>query len=124
MGVKRLPCWLISQARKSQVRKIATFYYGINAFSLLKGRRTSKLKLIPKACIRELKAAALHSEWNYRNKVHLMEAEMFSYEGNNESASSFYAAAILASRSSSFVHEQGLACELAGFHYKKIGNLR
>jgi hypothetical protein len=49
---------------------------------------------------------------------------MSSYEGRNEEASSSYAAAILASRSSRFVHEQGLACELAGFHYKKIGDLR
>eukprot|EP00804_Cyclotella_cryptica_P017299 CCRYP_019577-RA/>CCRYP_019577-RA protein AED:0.24 eAED:0.25 QI:0/0.5/0/1/1/1/3/0/813 len=30
--------------------------------------------------------------------------------------------AILASRSSKFVHEEGLACELAGMHYKKNGN--
>lgn len=53
-----------------------------------------------------------------------MEAEMSSYEGRNEVASSFYAAAILASRSSRFIHEQGLSCELAALHYQKIGDLR
>lgn len=59
-----------------------------------------------------------------RNKVLLIDAEIASNEGRNHDASSLYAGAILASRSSRFVHEQSLACELAGFHYKKIGDLR
>ena len=86
--------------------------------------------------------------------MHLLEAELSSFEGRNEEAQSSYAAAILASRSSRFVfcivavaitcvcliniisanqpssvahrfiHEQGLACELAGFHFQKIGNVQ
>jgi len=51
-----------------------------------------------------------------------LEAEYFSLNGNNEEANSSYAAAIASARSSKFVHEQGLACEYAGFHYKKIGD--
>ena len=35
-----------------------------------------------------------------------------------------YAAAIDSARSSGFIHEQGLACELAGYHCKKIFDLR
>ena len=34
-----------------------------------------------------------------------------------------YAAAISSACSSKFIHEQGLACELAGYHYKKNGDL-
>ena len=60
----------------------------------------------------------------FRNKLHLLEAELFSYKGRNKDANSLYAAAIIASKSSKFIHEQGLACELAGFHYKKIGDLQ
>ena len=61
---------------------------------------------------------------NVRNKIHLLEAELSSYESRDEDANASYAAAILASRSSGFIHEQGLACELAGFHYKKMGDLQ
>jgi len=59
-----------------------------------------------------------------RNKVHLLEAERFSYFGKNNDAELSYAAAISSSCSSRFVHEQGLACELAGFHHKKNGDVQ
>ena len=34
-----------------------------------------------------------------------------------------YAAAIRSARSSRVINEQGLACELAGYHYKRNGDL-
>jgi hypothetical protein len=57
-------------------------------------------------------------------KVHLLEAEQFSFQNRNSEAQASYAAAINSSRSSGFIHEQGLACELAGYHYKKVFHLR
>ena len=57
-------------------------------------------------------------------QVHLLEAESFSRLGNHGKAKASYAAAIASARSSRFVHEQGLACELAGLHYKNIGDHR
>ncbi len=38
-------------------------------------------------------------------------------------AQASYAAAINSARSSGFIHEQGLACELFGYHCKKLNNL-
>ncbi len=38
----------------------------------------------------------------------------------NREADTAYAAAINSARSSGFIHEQGLACELAGYHYNRI----
>lgn len=105
-------------------RLIVAFYHGISSFTMLKRQRTSKLRQIPKDAIEALKVAAKDSKWNYGNKVHLLDAELSSYEGRNEDANSLYAAAILSARASRFIHEQGLACELAGFHYKKIGDLQ
>jgi len=99
-----------------------TFIHGLISFQMLKRRDTTKLRTVPKNAITSLKTAALHSQWNFQNKVHLLEAEYFSLNGNNEEANSSYAAAIASARSSKFVHEQGLACEYAGFHYKKIGD--
>jgi hypothetical protein len=60
----------------------------------------------------------------YSSQVHLLEAEQFSLRNHNSKAQASYAAAISSARSSGFIHEQGLACELAGRHYKKIDEFR
>merc|ERR1712194_839034 len=103
---------------------VAIFIHGLNSLQLLKRQNTARLRAIPKSAIKVLKAANSHSQWNFRNKVHLLEAESFSLLGNHGEAKASYAAAIISARSSRFVHEQGLACELAGLHYKKIGDNR
>ena len=54
----------------------------------------------------------------------LLEAELLSFEMKNEDAKAMYAAAISASCSSRFVHDQGLACELAAQHRLKINEVR
>ena len=59
----------------------------------------------------------------YSYQVHLLEAEQFSLQNQNSEAHASYAAAINSARSSGFIHEQGLACELAGHHYKKVFDL-
>jgi len=51
-----------------------------------------------------------------------LEAENFSLNNKHEEAKASYAAAIASARSSGFIHEEGLALELAGFHYKKNGD--
>jgi hypothetical protein len=56
-------------------------------------------------------------------QVHLLEAEQFSFQKCNSKAQSSYAAAINSARLSGFIHEQGLACELAGYHFKKVSDL-
>ena len=66
-----------------------------------------------------LRTAKELSPWNFSNKVHILEAEMYSFERKGKDAISSYAAAITSSRYSNYVHEEGLACELAGLHYKK-----
>jgi len=105
---------------------LMSFYFALNSFRGIKnkngnGSQFLKVKDAFKAAITALKPAAELSPWNFQNKVYLLEAEMFSFEGRDTEARSSYAAAITSSCSSRFVHEQGLACELAGLHYFKIG---
>ncbi len=57
-------------------------------------------------------------------QVHLLEAEQFSFQNRNSEAHASYAAAINSARLSGFIHEQGLACELAGYHFKKNFDLQ
>jgi len=100
------------------------FIQGLNSFHVMKRHKTAKVRGIPKNAISALKAANSTSRWNFRNKVHLLEAENFSYQNDHEEAKASYAAAITSARCSRFIHEQGLACELAGYHYKKMNDLR
>lgn len=53
-----------------------------------------------------------------------MEAELKSHEGKHNEAKASYDASINSAQASGFIHEQGLACELAGKHCKKIGDNR
>merc|ERR1712194_271421 len=99
-------------------------YYGLNPFKVVRRTGGLKGKHIPRKALKMLKEAADYSEWNFRNKVHLLEAQICSCDERNEKAKVSYAAAILSARRSGFVHEQGLACELAGCHYKKMGDYK
>ncbi|KAL3773705.1 hypothetical protein ACHAW5_001041 [Stephanodiscus triporus] len=101
-----------------------TFIEGMNSFQLLKRTSNGKLRSLPRNAIIVLKKAASLSSWNFTNKVHLLEAEQFSLQNHLSEAQASYAAAINSARSSGFIHEQGLACELAGHHYKKVFDLR
>ena len=47
---------------------------------------------------------------------------MKSHEGKHDEAKASYVASINSAKASGFIHEQGLACELAGKHCKKVGD--
>eukprot|EP00584_Thalassiosira_punctigera_P010333 CAMPEP_0172526094 /NCGR_PEP_ID=MMETSP1067-20121228/1094_1 /TAXON_ID=265564 ORGANISM="Thalassiosira punctigera, Strain Tpunct2005C2" /NCGR_SAMPLE_ID=MMETSP1067 /ASSEMBLY_ACC=CAM_ASM_000444 /LENGTH=1314 /DNA_ID=CAMNT_0013309531 /DNA_START=85 /DNA_END=4029 /DNA_ORIENTATION=- len=103
-------------------RNFYVLYYGLNALKIIRRTSPHKMKAVPRSALKALKIFAGCSRWNFQNKVHLLEAGIFSHEGRNAEAKASYAAAITSARSSRFIHEQGLACEMAGFHYKKIGD--
>ncbi len=67
-----------------------------------------------------MRKLALNSDWNYKNKFYLLEAELQSLHNNH--CNDLYDASIISARNSGFIHEQGLACEKAGFHYKRYGD--
>jgi tetratricopeptide (TPR) repeat protein len=105
-------------------RLTTIFYHGLNSFSLMrKGKFAKRCSQIYKAALAELLKAEELSKWNYRNKVYLLQAEKHSFAGRDEEARTSYGSAIIAARTSKFVHEQGLACECAGFHCKRMGDL-
>ena len=69
--------------------------------------------------IAAMKDAAANSDWNFTNKLRLLEAEQKSMTKNHGRAIDLYDASIESAKRSGFVHEQGLACEKAGFYYKR-----
>lgn len=101
------------------------FFSGLASASLYSyGKKNSQRHLsnIAKS-VSILENAMSFSEWNFKNKACLLRAVLLAVtDGNDVEIGSEFDCAILASRSSNFVHEEGLACELAGAHYKKTGN--
>lgn len=57
------------------------------------------------------KWASSCSEWNFTNKLHLLEAEYHFLKGDEKHAMKFYNASIKSARDHRFVHEEGLAEE-------------
>ena len=71
-----------------------------------------------RVAIAAMKDAAANSDWNFTNKLRLLEAEQKSLTKHHQRAIDLYKASIESARRSGFIHEQGLACEKAGFYYK------
>eukprot|EP00984_Skeletonema_dohrnii_P024547 scaffold13678_cov106-Skeletonema_dohrnii-CCMP3373.AAC.2 len=101
------------------------FYHGLNSLDILKkklrGFNSVKCKEALRTSISVMKSAAAHSDWNYSNKLCLLVAEQQSLSCDHLNAIKFYDASIESARKSGFIHEQGLACEKAGFYYKRYG---
>eukprot|EP00804_Cyclotella_cryptica_P018958 CCRYP_006467-RB/>CCRYP_006467-RB protein AED:0.02 eAED:0.02 QI:225/1/1/1/0.66/0.5/4/29/1413 len=114
-----------SEKRKVPIRFIYTaFFSGIASFRLYSyGRKDSQThtKNLTKS-LSILEKASEFSEWNYKNKFLLLKAAHLSITDNNFNAENEFGAAILASRASKFVHEEGLACELAAMYQVTRGN--
>ena len=72
--------------------------------------------------IETMKKWAASSDWNYSNKLHLLEAEYFFLKNDEAMAIEKYDMAIEAAHDHRFIHEEGLANTLAAnFHlyYKR-----
>lgn len=87
------------------------------------GSQFVKVKPLYKEAIQTLREIVEFSPSNYQNKVYLLEAELYSFNKKHEQAQAKYDLAISTARDLTYVHEEGLACELAGVHYKKSGNV-
>jgi len=64
--------------------------------------------------MRKIKDWAVHSDWNFRNKLLLVEAEMYNTQKDYEKAALCYEASIIAAQQHKFIHEEAIASELAG----------
>lgn len=62
------------------------------------------------------------SHWNFQNKLSLLKAERFVLMGDSKSALKHYSISIAKAREHHFVHEEAVACELAGSFHLSLGN--
>ena len=66
--------------------------------------------------------AAASSDWNFTNKLRLLEAEQQSIRQTHRKAIPLYEDSIERAKRSGFIHEQGLACEKAAFYFKRVAS--
>ena len=102
---------------------LVSFYHGLamaEAYRRKKGR--NRLRIL-NLMISVLKKASGLSSWNFKNKLLLLEAEKLSIVGN-ETNKPNYDLAIKSSQSSKFIHDEALACELAGKHFERTKNFK
>jgi tetratricopeptide (TPR) repeat protein len=101
-----------------------TFYQGISAFHLarLQDDKSRKWKAIGKNALSKYQTWVKYSDWNWENKMLLLEAESHACEGEVEMARSKYQASVDSAQKHRFVHEEGLAREMFGMYYEESGN--
>ena len=95
---------------------------GLNLIDMCKTKANSLKTKEVDQIIASMRVAASHAETNFRNKLELLEAEHYGLTAYRESAVTLraYDTAIASARKAGFVHEQGLACERAGFYAKRL----
>ncbi|MCP4104551.1 MAG: AAA family ATPase [Desulfobacteraceae bacterium] len=63
---------------------------------------------------KKMKKWADHAPMNYLNKYYLVEAELSRITGQADAATEYYDKAVESSKDYGFIHQEALACELAG----------
>eukprot|EP00804_Cyclotella_cryptica_P028362 CCRYP_016431-RD/>CCRYP_016431-RD protein AED:0.05 eAED:0.05 QI:491/0.6/0.5/1/0.2/0.16/6/0/1361 len=63
-----------------------------------------------------------HSKWNFENKYLLIRAECHYTKGNINAAAECYESSIISARNHKLVHEEAVACELAGNFFREQGD--
>ena len=100
-----------------------TFYQGVSAFRLarLEDDKAEEWKGVGNNAISQYQTWVKYSEWNWENKLLLLEAELHVCDGELEMAKSKFKASIDSARRHRFVHEEGLASELLGTFLDESG---
>jgi DNA-binding SARP family transcriptional activator len=86
---------------------------------LKKKKYSTTCKDMARAAIAAMKLVVAYSDWNFTNKLRLLEAEYQSTCQCHKKSVAMYDASIESAKRSGFIHEQGLACEKAGFYFKR-----
>jgi len=102
---------------------IYTFYEGLIAFRTARAQPdVEKWPKIGGRAIRSYQTWAKHSEWNFENKLLLLEAEWLLTKGEYDSAEKKYVASMESAHRHKFVHEEGLAMALMSHYFKSRGD--
>ena len=71
--------------------------------------------------VMQMKEWSTHSDWNFKNKLLLLEAELYYTNKDFDNAAICYEASVKAAREHKFIHEEAIASELGGDFFYEIG---
>lgn len=86
---------------------------------LLKGEENYLVR--GKYALHKIQEWAVHSDWNFKNKQLLIEAELYNTLKDFDKAAWHYEASIKAAREHKFIHEEAIASECAGIFFLERG---
>ena len=104
---------------------VGTFIDGLIAlfFARKHGEDEERWTKLGEGVINSMKQWSRTSDWNFSNKLYLLEAEYYFLKDNEAMALEKYEASILAARYHLFIHEEGLAFEkVANYHLHRGNN--
>jgi hypothetical protein len=114
-------------AKKHHLRPIVLlgiFFEGLIAFQCAR-RESNDLRKEEwmrrgESASKRMRCLSDHLAWNWENKSLLLIAEKMYTEGNFDQAASCYDKAVRSANQHRFIHEEAMACELAGdFYYER-----
>jgi len=97
------------------------FYEALITFHFKRETGEERYQERGESALAKMKEWAVHSDWNWKNKLLLMQAEYYNTERDFERAVICYEASIKAARESKFVHEEALGSELAALFFLERG---
>jgi len=110
------------EARALQFNYISNvFYDGLINFYFMGQTGISSYLERGEHAISKMSEWVRHSDWNFRNKLLLMQAEFYRITKDVKKAAVCYEASIVAARDHKFIHEEAMANELAGIFYLELG---
>lgn len=100
-----------------------SFYTGLVAFHFLREspQEHQYWTDLGRCAIQKFEQWTMECEWNFSNKLCLLNAEYYFALGKLEAASKHYQLSIASARSHRFKHEEAVACELASLFHLKTG---
>lgn len=104
--------WNMGVRRPLDVYRV--FFEGISALCLARKTNNRELREIGIQSVKTMNQLLECSEWNFRNKLDLLNAELHYLNGDNELAEISFQDAILSAHEHRFYHEEALTCELCG----------
>lgn len=104
-----------------QYVNIHRYYYGgLIAFHCFRNTQDEYWKEIGLRSISKFEKWNNECQWNFENKLLLLQAEQHFAIGDTSKAKFTYNMAITSAREHRFLHEEALSCELAGAFYHSI----
>ncbi len=93
---------------------VGVFYEGLTSFFMARKTRDETWVTRGDAALRFLQQWCKLSEWNFENKVLLLQAEKVYTQGDLDAAEEYYKTATISAQRHKFIHEEAISHELAG----------